>query len=151
MRVGRTYAGRVRQLVTGSTGLDDWEWGVSLFAHDPYDIKAIVYEMRFDEVTHTYGEFGPFYNGLPLPHAGNLQARVVGLKLEQPPQGGEPRPHERGYDRYTNPAMIFTNIARIAVLNMNEIKPCRSASRRIFGDEICTSDTWQVIPMTKEK
>ncbi len=67
MRVGRTYAGRVRQLVTGSTGLDDWEWGVSLFAHNPYDIKAIVYEMRFDEVTHTYGEFGPFYNGLPLP------------------------------------------------------------------------------------
>jgi len=67
MRVGRTYAGRVRQLVTGSTGLDDWEWGVSLFAHNPYDIKAIVYEMRFDEVTHTYGEFGRFYNGLPLP------------------------------------------------------------------------------------
>jgi chlorite dismutase len=67
MRVGRTYAGRVRQLVTGSTGLDDWEWGVTLFAHNPYDIKAIVYEMRFDEVTHTYGEFGPFYNGLPLP------------------------------------------------------------------------------------
>lgn len=67
MRVGRTYAGRVRQLVTGSTGLSDWEWGVSLFAHNPYDIKAIVYEMRFDEVTHTYGEFGPFYNGLPLP------------------------------------------------------------------------------------
>ena len=67
MRVGRTYAGRVRQLVTGSTGLDDWEWGVSLFAHNPYDIKAIVYEMRFDEVTHTYGEFGPFHNGLPLP------------------------------------------------------------------------------------
>jgi len=67
MRVGRTYAGRVRQLVTGSTGLDNWEWGVSLFAHNPYDIKAIVYEMRFDEVTHTYGEFGPFHNGLPLP------------------------------------------------------------------------------------
>ncbi len=67
MRVGRTYAGRVRQLVTGSTGLDDWEWGVTLFAHDPYQIKAIVYEMRFDEVTHTYGEFGPFFNGLPLP------------------------------------------------------------------------------------
>jgi peroxiredoxin len=67
MRVGRTYAGRVRQLVTGSAGLDDWEWGVSLFAHNPSDIKAIVYEMRFDEVTHTYGEFGPFYNGLALP------------------------------------------------------------------------------------
>jgi chlorite dismutase len=67
MRVGRTYAGRVRQLVTGSTGLDDWEWGVTLFAHDPYEIKAIVYEMRFDEVSHGYAEFGPFYNGLPLP------------------------------------------------------------------------------------
>jgi peroxiredoxin len=67
MRVGRTFAGRVRQLVTGSTGTADWEWGVSLFAHDPADIKAIVYEMRFDEVTHTYGEFGPFFNGLPLP------------------------------------------------------------------------------------
>lgn len=67
MKVGRTYSGRVRQLVTGSTGLDDWEWGVTLFAHDPYEIKAIVYEMRFDEVSHTYGEFGPFYNGLPLP------------------------------------------------------------------------------------
>ena len=67
MRVGRTYAGRVRQLVTGSTGLDDWEWGVTLFAHNPSDIKAIVYEMRFDEVTHTYSEFGPFHNGLPLP------------------------------------------------------------------------------------
>jgi peroxiredoxin len=67
MRVGRTFAGRVRQLVTGSTGTDDWEWGVTLFAHDPADIKAIVYEMRFDEVTHTYGEFGPFFNGLPLP------------------------------------------------------------------------------------
>ena len=67
MRVGRTYAGRVRQLVTGSTGLSDWEWGVTLFAHDPYEIKSIVYEMRFDEVSHTYAEFGPFYNGLPLP------------------------------------------------------------------------------------
>lgn len=69
MRVGRTYSGRVRQLVTGSTGMDDWEWGVTLFAHNPVDIKAIVYEMRFDEVTHTYGEFGPFFNGMPLPLA----------------------------------------------------------------------------------
>jgi peroxiredoxin len=67
MRVGRTYAGRIRQLITGSTGLSDWEWGVTLFAHDPYEIKSIVYEMRFDEVSHTYADFGPFYNGLPLP------------------------------------------------------------------------------------
>jgi chlorite dismutase len=67
MKVGRTYAGRVRQLITGSTGMDDWEWGVTLFSHDPAEIKAIVYQMRFDEVSHTYAEFGPFYNGLPLP------------------------------------------------------------------------------------
>jgi peroxiredoxin len=65
-KVGRQYSGRVAQLITGSTGLDDWEWGVSLFAHNPYDIKAIVYEMRFDEVSHGYAEFGPFYNGLVL-------------------------------------------------------------------------------------
>lgn len=76
MRVGRTYAGRVRQLITGSTGLDDWEWGVTLFAHDPHDIKAIVYEMRFDEVTHTYGEFGPFYNGLPMTLR-NIYSRLL--------------------------------------------------------------------------
>ncbi len=67
MQVGRTFAGRVRQLVTGSTGVDDWEWGVTLFAHDPAEIKAIVYQMRFDEVSYRYAEFGPFYNGLPTP------------------------------------------------------------------------------------
>lgn len=65
-RVGRTYAERIKQLVTASTGLDDWEWGVTLFAHSPSDIKDIVYEMRFDEVSYQYAEFGPFYNGLTL-------------------------------------------------------------------------------------
>jgi len=65
--VGRKYSGRILQIISGSTGLDDWEWGVSLFAHDPYEVKAIVYEMRFDEVTAQYGEFGPFYTGLILP------------------------------------------------------------------------------------
>jgi len=66
-RVGRTYAGRVRQLITGSTGLDESEWGVTLFAHDTQDIKEIVYEMRFDEVSALYAEFGDFYIGLQLP------------------------------------------------------------------------------------
>ncbi len=65
--LGRKYSGRVLQIITGSTGLDDWEWGVSLFAHDPYEIKSIVYEMRFDEVSARYGEFGEFYNGIALP------------------------------------------------------------------------------------
>lgn len=66
-RVGRTYAGRVRQLITGATGLDDAEWAVTLFAHDPFEIKSIVYEMRFDEVSAKYAEFGEFYIGLQLP------------------------------------------------------------------------------------
>jgi peroxiredoxin len=66
-RVGRTYAGRVLQLITGSTGLDDWEWGVTLLAHDPLNIKGIVYEMRFDAVSAQFAEFGEFYIGLQLP------------------------------------------------------------------------------------
>jgi len=63
-RTGRGYTGRVLQLVSGSTGLDDWEWGVTLFAHDIDDLKQIVYTMRYDEATVRYAEFGPFLTGL---------------------------------------------------------------------------------------
>jgi chlorite dismutase len=63
-RVGRQYAGRVLQLITGSTGLDDWEWGVTLLADDPAALKDIVYEMRFDPVSAEYAEFGAFVFGL---------------------------------------------------------------------------------------
>ena len=63
-RVGRNYRGQVVQLVTGSTGLDDWEWGVTLFAREPGVLKACVHEMRFDEASAVYAEFGPFYVGL---------------------------------------------------------------------------------------
>ncbi|NNE90196.1 MAG: heme-dependent peroxidase [Verrucomicrobiales bacterium] len=66
-RVGRQWAGKIRQLITGSTGLDEHEWGVTLFSHNTQDIKEIVYQMRFDEVTVKYGEFGDFYIGLQLP------------------------------------------------------------------------------------
>jgi hydrogen peroxide-dependent heme synthase len=66
-RVGRGYAGRVRQLITGSTGLDDMEWGVTLFAHSTSDIKEIVYEMRFDAVSAHYADFGGFFIGLQMP------------------------------------------------------------------------------------
>ena len=66
-KVGRTYSGRILQLITGSTGLDEYEWGVTLLAKDTIDVKAIVYEMRFDEVTARYGEFGDFYIGMQLP------------------------------------------------------------------------------------
>ena len=65
-RVGRKYAGRVSQLITGSAGVDDWEWGVTLIAHQVDAIKEIVYEMRFDEVSARYAEFGPFYLNLRL-------------------------------------------------------------------------------------
>lgn len=65
-RVGRKYAGRVSQLITGSTGLDDWEWGVTLMAHQADALKEIVYEMRFDEVSARYGDFGPFFVNMRL-------------------------------------------------------------------------------------
>lgn len=64
---GRKYSGKVRQLITGSTGLDEHEWGVTLFAHNTFDLKAIVYDMRFDEVTSRFGEFGDFFINLQLP------------------------------------------------------------------------------------
>ncbi len=66
-KTGRTYSGRILQLISGSTGLDEHEWGVTLLAKDVIDIKAIVYEMRFDEVSAKYGEFGDFYIGMLLP------------------------------------------------------------------------------------
>lgn len=66
-RLGRKYSGRVLQLITGSTGLDDMEWGVTLFARTTSEIKAIVYEMRFDEVSAHYAEFGEFFVGLQMP------------------------------------------------------------------------------------
>lgn len=65
-RVGRSYHGKILQLITGSTGLDDAEWGVTLFAHDTFYVKEIVYKMRFDEVTYQYGEFSDFYIGLSV-------------------------------------------------------------------------------------
>jgi chlorite dismutase len=66
-KTGRTWHGKIRQLITGSTGLDEAEWGVTLFAHDTHHIKGIVYEMRFDEVSAVYAEFGDFYIGIQLP------------------------------------------------------------------------------------
>lgn len=62
--VGRHYAGAVTQVISGSIGFDDWEWGVDLFADDPVVFKKLVYEMRFDEASVWYGEFGSFWTGL---------------------------------------------------------------------------------------
>jgi peroxiredoxin len=64
---GRKFAGRVLQVITGSTGIDDYEWGVTLFCVNPDDLKEIVYTMRFDEASAIYAEFGPFYTGMVAP------------------------------------------------------------------------------------
>lgn len=68
--VGRRYAGTVKQIITGSIGLDDWEWGVDLFADDPLVFKRLIYEMRFDEVSAMYALFGTFYVGQRADAAG---------------------------------------------------------------------------------
>lgn len=67
--VGRRYAGEVKQIITGSIGFDDWEWGVDLFADDPLVFKKLIYEMRFDQVSAEFALFGQFYIGLRFPAA----------------------------------------------------------------------------------
>jgi hydrogen peroxide-dependent heme synthase len=64
--IGRRYADQVKQIISGSIGLDDWEWGVDLFADDPVVFKKLIYEMRFDEVSAIYALFGSFYLGVRL-------------------------------------------------------------------------------------
>lgn len=67
--IGRRYAGQVKQIISGSIGFDDWEWGVDLFADDPLVFKRLIYEMRFDEVSAEYALFGSFYLGMRCPAA----------------------------------------------------------------------------------
>jgi chlorite dismutase len=74
-KLGRTFHGRILQVITGSTGLDDFEWGVTLFGVHPDDLKDCVYEMRFDEASAHYAEFGPFYTGM----VGDLDAVLSAL------------------------------------------------------------------------
>jgi chlorite dismutase len=68
-KIGRRYAGEVKQVISGSIGFDDWEWGVDLFADDPLVFKKLIYEMRFDEVSADYALFGTFYVGIRCPAA----------------------------------------------------------------------------------
>ncbi len=80
--IGRHYAGKVTQVISGSIGFDDWEWGVDLFADDPLVFKKLIYEMRFDEASAKFAEFGPFYTGLqfaPANFARMLDGRVPEL------------------------------------------------------------------------
>jgi peroxiredoxin len=74
--IGRRYADEVRQIITASIGLDDWEWGVDLFADDPVVFKRLIYEMRFDEASALYAAFGTFYVGV------RLEAQKLGAWLE---------------------------------------------------------------------
>jgi len=90
----REFGGRVKQIVCSSVGLDDWEWGVTLFAEEPTDLKDIVYELRYDEASARYSEFGPFYVGRRFPPS-DLSAFLEG---ESVPTGeGE---HAHGGDAH---------------------------------------------------
>ncbi len=66
-RSGMTFAGKVTQLISVGIGLEDWEWGVTLWAANPQYLTHIVYQMRFDEASARYAEFGPFYTGYIMP------------------------------------------------------------------------------------
>jgi chlorite dismutase len=83
--IGRAYAGEVQQMITGSIGMDDWEWGVTLWADDVTDLKDLLYEMRFDPSTSKFAEFGPFYLGRRFPPA-DLDAYLAGERV--PADGG---------------------------------------------------------------
>ena len=83
--IGRRYAGKVKQIISGSIGFDDWEWGVDLFADDPLVFKQLIYEMRFDEASAWYALFGPFYLGI------RVAANELATWLEgRPPRYGPP-------------------------------------------------------------
>ena len=89
--IGRKYAGKVKQIISGSIGFDDWEWGVDLFADDPLVFKQLIYEMRFDEASALYALFGPFYLGIRIP-AAELEAFLDG---KRPDYGVPGAPDER--------------------------------------------------------
>ena len=81
--IGRKYAGQVTQVIAGSVGLDDWEWGVTLFADDPLVFKKLIYEMRFDPASSRYALFGPFYVGIRF--APSALGDVVRRGVPEPP------------------------------------------------------------------
>ncbi|MCU4717472.1 heme-binding protein [Halapricum hydrolyticum] len=84
--IGREYAGRVTQMITGAIGMDDWEWGVTLYADDMVDVKDLLYEMRFDPSSSKFAEFGPFWIGRRFDPA-DLDALLAGEPLSTPWEG----------------------------------------------------------------
>ena len=85
---GEKYAGKIKQLISGSIGMDDWEWGVDLFTDDMKHAKGIVYEMRFDEATADYSEFGPFYTGIRMEPS-DLEEYVAGEEIQRTEEEAE--------------------------------------------------------------
>ena len=92
--IGKSYAGRVSQIIAGSVGLDDHEWGITLFADDPVDVKDLIYEMRFDPSSSRYAEFGRFLVGRRLAPE-NLDRFFAGEVLtgDEPSSGQSSHPH----------------------------------------------------------
>ena len=88
-RTGMTFGGKVTQLITASTGFDDWEWGVTLWARNPLFLKDIVYKMRFDEASARYAEFGPFYVSYVMTPAEMLEHCRVGEGGGRKAEGGK--------------------------------------------------------------
>ncbi len=84
-KIGRRYAGKVQQIISGSIGLDDWEWGVDLFGDDLVTFKKLIYEMRFDEVSGVFSNFGTFYTGLRCT-ADELPNLLAGRTPAAPPK-----------------------------------------------------------------
>ncbi len=101
---GRTFAGKVVQLITGSTGLDDFEWGVTLFALSPEVVKDVVYTMRFDQGSALYGEFGRFYVGYVTGLDEALDALVAAKEPSATAWWRRPCPTRRTRRRRTGPA-----------------------------------------------
>jgi len=85
----RKWGGKIKQIISASSGLDDWEWGVTLFGEDPVEFKNIVYELRFDEASSVYGEFGPFYVGRRFPPS-DLDAYLAGETVPTGDAGEHP-------------------------------------------------------------
>jgi chlorite dismutase len=95
--IGKTYAGKVSQVITGSIGFDDYEWGVDLFSNDPEHIKDLLYELRFDESSSKYAEFGPFYFGRQFPPE-DLPAFMAGEEVPADESDADSdHPHGEGH------------------------------------------------------
>jgi len=86
-KIGRTFHGRMTQVISGSVGYDDYEWGVDLYADDPLVFKKLIYEMRFDEASARYAEFGPFFSGMQFSIGGFsafLDGEIPALRESEP-------------------------------------------------------------------